>query len=168
MSLSFFLGLLVTFRSYPEVATSKRFTFSQPQTLIEAQSLAEPLNRHFWVTAVNARVHFCCLFMPLLKSSAAGDAPPPQSRSNSFCLPKKIKVPLFLKFSHLLIHLRLILKNQSLQINPLPGQNPLPKVSFRFLPSCQPENIHADHKTSAKTAHCPPITCLLRNPNMWR
>jgi hypothetical protein len=41
-----------TFCSYPKVAISKHFTVNQAQTLIEAQSLIEPLNRHFWVGAV--------------------------------------------------------------------------------------------------------------------
>jgi hypothetical protein len=34
------------------VAISKHFTVNQAQTLIEAQSLIEPLNRQFWVGAV--------------------------------------------------------------------------------------------------------------------
>jgi hypothetical protein len=42
----------LTFCSYPKVAISKHFTVNQAQTLIEAQSLIEPLNRHFWVGAV--------------------------------------------------------------------------------------------------------------------
>src|SRR5690606_27686783 len=44
----------LTFCSYPKVAISKRFTVNQAQTLIEAQSLIQPLNRHFWVGAVIA------------------------------------------------------------------------------------------------------------------
>ena len=42
----------VTFCSYPKVAISEHFTVNQAETLIEAQSLIEPLNRHFWVGAV--------------------------------------------------------------------------------------------------------------------
>jgi hypothetical protein len=34
------------------VAISEHFTVSKAQTLIEVQSLIEPLNRHFWVGAV--------------------------------------------------------------------------------------------------------------------
>jgi len=37
------------------VAISKHFTVNQAETLIEAQSLIEPLNRHFWVGAVIGR-----------------------------------------------------------------------------------------------------------------
>jgi hypothetical protein len=40
------------------VAISKYFTVNQAQTLIEAQSLIEPLNRHFWVGAVSCWVSF--------------------------------------------------------------------------------------------------------------
>jgi hypothetical protein len=40
------------FRSYPKVAISEHFTVSKAQTMIEVQSLIEPLNRHFWVGAV--------------------------------------------------------------------------------------------------------------------
>ena len=36
------------------MAISKHFTVNQAETLIEAQSLIEPLNRHFWVAAVCA------------------------------------------------------------------------------------------------------------------
>jgi hypothetical protein len=36
------------------VAISEHFTVNQAETLIEAQSLIEPLNRHFWVGAVCA------------------------------------------------------------------------------------------------------------------
>jgi hypothetical protein len=45
----------ITVCSYPKVAISKYFTVNQAQTLIEAQSLIQPLNRHFWVGAVMAR-----------------------------------------------------------------------------------------------------------------
>jgi hypothetical protein len=34
------------------VAISEHFTVNQAETLIEAQILIEPLNRHFWVGAV--------------------------------------------------------------------------------------------------------------------
>jgi hypothetical protein len=47
------LPLLITYCSYPKVAISKHFTGNQAQTLIEAQSLIKPLNRHFWVGAVS-------------------------------------------------------------------------------------------------------------------
>jgi hypothetical protein len=43
----------LTFCSYPKVAISKHFTVNQAEALIEAQSLIEPLNRHFWVGVVS-------------------------------------------------------------------------------------------------------------------
>ena len=45
---------MLTFCSYPKVVISKGFTVNQAETLIEAQSLIQPLNRHFWVGAVCA------------------------------------------------------------------------------------------------------------------
>jgi hypothetical protein len=42
------------------VAISKHFTVNQAEALIEAQSLIEPLNRHFWVGVVSPSsvIHF--------------------------------------------------------------------------------------------------------------
>jgi hypothetical protein len=48
-----------------KVAISKHFTVNQAQTLIEAQSLIKPLNRQFWVGAVNVSAlfyHSSCSF----------------------------------------------------------------------------------------------------------
>jgi hypothetical protein len=42
----------LTVCSYPKVAISRHFIFSQAETLIRAQSGILPLNRHFWVAAV--------------------------------------------------------------------------------------------------------------------
>jgi len=42
----------LTFGGLAKVAISKHFTVSIAQTLIEAQCLIYPLNRHFWVGAV--------------------------------------------------------------------------------------------------------------------
>ena len=49
------LALRITVCSYPKVAISKHFSVNKTQTLIEAQSLIEPVNCHFWVGAVIGR-----------------------------------------------------------------------------------------------------------------
>jgi len=47
-----FFACGTTVCSYPKVAISKHFTVNQAQTLIDAQSLIKPQNRHFWVASV--------------------------------------------------------------------------------------------------------------------
>ena len=53
---------LLTFCSLAKWRTLKHFAVNQAQTLIDVQSLIEPMSRHFWVGAVIGRFSCHCLW----------------------------------------------------------------------------------------------------------
>ena len=52
------LRFCLTFCSHPKVVISEDFIVNQARTLIAVQSSIQPLNRHFWVSAVSRLLFF--------------------------------------------------------------------------------------------------------------